>query len=140
MAATLDLRPMPGYLHAILNGEYELEATKDAVARVVAAAHGQPSSNILIDCRGYQGSPTLPERFSIISHVMELRIKSMLQGQPARYRTAIVGAPPLLHPARYGVRMLAELKLRISIWETVDEALAWLGVAADQQSPAMRGE
>lgn len=140
LAANLDLRPMPDYLHAILTGEYEIEATKDAITRVVAAAHAQPSSSILLDCRGYQGHPTLPERFSIISHVMELRIKSMLQGQPARYRTAIVGAPPLLHPARYGVRMLAELNLRISIWETPEEALAWLGIAADPRNAATGGD
>ena len=140
MAATIDLRPMPGYLHAVVSGEYELEATKDVITRVITAAHGHPSSNILIDCRDYQGNPTLGERFSVISHVMELRIKSMLRGQPARYRTAIVGAPPLLHPARYGVRMLAELNLRISIWETVEEALAWLGVAADQPDSATGGD
>ncbi len=131
---------MPGYMHATVSGAYELEATKDVITRVVAAAHAQPGSNILIDCRNYQGTPTLGERFSIISHVMELRIKSMLQGQPARYRIAIVGAPPLLHPARYGVRMLAELRLRISIWESVEEALKWLGIEAEQTGSGNGGE
>lgn len=131
MSASVDIRPLPGYLSAAVTGDYSVEATKDAITRIMAAAHAQPTSNILIDCRAYIGSPTLQERFTIITHALELRIKSMLHGQPARYRTAVVGRPPLLHPAHYGVRMLAEWNMNIAVRETIEEALAWLGIKPD---------
>lgn len=140
MATTVDIRAMPGYLHATVRGEFEVEGAKDAITRISTAAHAQPSSNILIDCRGYHGNPTLGERFSVVCHVIEMRIKSMLSGQPAHYRTAIVGTPPLVHPAGYGVRLLTERRLKVTVCRTMEEALAWLGVSAHQTSSPIGGD
>ena len=131
MAATVDIRPMPGYLHATVSGDYGVEATKDAITRILAAAHAHPTSKILIDCSGYRGCPTLGERFQVVGHVLQLRITSMLHGQPGRYQTAVVGSPPLVHPAAYGVRLLAERSLKVAICATLEDALDWLGVTAE---------
>lgn len=140
MSATVDIRPMPGYTHATVTGEFDVESTKEAITRILSAAHAHPTSKILIDCRGYKGNPSLGERFSIVTHILELRIKSMLHGQPSRYQTVLVARPPLVHPARYGLRMLVERNLRITICGTLDEALAWLGIAAVQTTSPTGGD
>ncbi|HEX9462031.1 MAG TPA: STAS/SEC14 domain-containing protein [Alphaproteobacteria bacterium] len=135
MSVTLDLHPMPTYLHATVTGEYAAEEMKRVLAAIVSAGQRHRLLNLLIDCQGVTGDPTLRERFEMVSFALQPRINALIEGRKIGFRTAVVGTPPLIHPARYGMRLLVERNLKVTVCERLEEALAWLGVEAgvDQQ-------
>ncbi len=132
----INLRLTPTHLHVTVTGEYTDEDAKIVLARVTAAAHAQDSRNILIDCLGVTGDLSMRQRFELAASVLQMRITSLLHGQPARYRTAVVAKPPLVHPNRYLIRLLVERNMRITVCDSVEEALAWLGTGAQAPQPS----
>ena len=132
---TADIRALPAHLLATVRGEFAEDAACDIITRIMEAAHNQPTPNILIDVRAVAGDPTLRQRFAVVAHTLQLRINSMLRGRPARYRTAIVGQPPLVHPGGYGARLLNEHSLKVTICDTLEGAYAWLGIDQDVAAP-----
>jgi hypothetical protein len=132
---SVNIRPLATYLSITVTGDYSYEGLKDALLRVRHAVNDHQAQKMLIDCRGLRGNPSLRERFEMVALTLQLRINAILHGKPSRCRTAIVAAPPLAHPNGYGVRLLAERNLRITICETVDDAFTWLGISADTPRP-----
>lgn len=140
MGLTFEIRALPTHLHVTVRGEFAEEDACDILTRVIEAAHNQPTLNILIDVRAAAGDPTLRQRFAVVTHAVQMRINSMLHGRPARYRTAIVGWPPLVHPNGYGARLLTEHNLKVAIFGTTDAAYAWLGIDRTRPPLPERGE
>lgn len=128
VSVTVDLRAMPSYLCATVTGEFVVDDIKTVLTRIVNGAYDQRTQNILIDCRGLTGDPSIRERFEVVAFVFQLRINAIFAGQRPKYRTAIVATAPAVHPNRYGVRQLVERKLNVTICERPEDALAWLGV------------
>lgn len=128
VSITIDIRPLPTHLHVTVAGEYTLGGTKDALLRIRQSVDDYMSTKVLIDSRGVVGDPSLRERFELVTFILQMRIRAILHGKPSNAATAIVGTPPLMHPARYGIRLLLERNVKITICGTVEEALAWLGV------------
>ncbi|HTY70568.1 MAG TPA: STAS/SEC14 domain-containing protein [Alphaproteobacteria bacterium] len=135
MTINIDIRATPTHLHVTLDGQYTLHDLKTALTRVRQGVDDYQSTKLLVDCRGVTGDPSLRERFEIVAFVLQQRINAILHGKPVNVPTAIVGARPLLHPGRYGIRLLAERGLRLMICEDMAEALAWLGLEAQPQHP-----
>jgi hypothetical protein len=131
VSATVDIRPLTTHLHATITGEYVDDDVKRVVASIMNAAHNQPVPKILIDCRDLTGNPSLRQRFELVAFVLQLRINGIIDGHRPRYRTAIVARPPLAHPNRYGIRLLVERRLNVTICERLEEALAWLEIESD---------
>ncbi|HTP82275.1 MAG TPA: STAS/SEC14 domain-containing protein [Alphaproteobacteria bacterium] len=132
---TIDIRAVPTHLHVTLGGQYTFDDMKTALIRVRQSVDDYQSAKLLIDCLGMVGDPSLRERFELVAFVLQQRINAILHGKPVNVPTAIVGARPLLHPGRYGIRLLVERGLRLMICEDKAEALAWLGVEAQPQEP-----
>lgn len=135
MGVVVDIRPMPAYLHATVTGEYVAGEMKKALATIVSAGHTHRLLKLLIDCRRLTGDPSLRERFELVSFALQLRINAMLEGRKLGFRTAIVATPPLAHPARYGMRLLVERNLKVTLCGRLEEALTWLGVDTVQTDP-----
>ncbi len=136
MSLHLDLRPLPGYAYATLTGEYAYEELKKALADIMAFGYEHPGLKVLIDCLGVTGNPTLRERFDLVAFALQQRINAILDGKPARMATALVAVPPFAHPNRYGVRLLVERNLKITVCATVDEAKKRLGDDGSASNPA----
>jgi len=122
-------------MHVTATGEYTDEDAKILLARIATAAHAQDSPNILIDCLDLRGSLSMRQRIELAASVLQMRINSLLHGQPTRYRTAVVARPPLAHPHRHFLRLLVERNMRVAVCDTVEEALAWLGIGAQPSQP-----
>lgn len=127
---TIDIRPVPTHLHVTVKGEYTLDEIKAALVRIRQGVEDYQCTKVLIDCRELVGDPSLRERFEIVAFVLQQRINAILHGTRINVPTAIIGKRPLLHPGRYGIRLLAERNLRLMICEDMADALAWLGVKA----------
>ena len=128
MSVTVDIHPTPTHLLVTVSGDCDLEGLKNALVRTRQAADDYQSQTILIDCRGLTGNPTLRERFELVAFVLQQRITAILHGKPSTAVTAIVATPPLLHPGRYGIRLLIERNMNLAVCADVEEALGWLGV------------
>ncbi|MBV8534798.1 MAG: STAS/SEC14 domain-containing protein [Alphaproteobacteria bacterium] len=135
MTLRIDIRATPTHLHVTLEGQYTFDDLKTALIRVRQGVDDYQSAKLLIDCRGVTGDPSLRERFELVAFVLQQRITAILHGKPVNVRTAVIGARPLLHPGRYGIRLLAERGLRLMICEDEAEALAWLGLEAEPALP-----
>jgi hypothetical protein len=127
---TVDIRQTPTHLHVTVSGDYSFEELKSAIVRVRQAQDDFQSSKVLIDCRSVAGNPGLRERFELVAFTLQLRINSILHGKPSNGLTAVVAKPPLLHPGRYGIRLLIERNLKMTVCNDIEEALDWLGVNA----------
>jgi hypothetical protein len=136
VSVTSDIRQTPTHLHVTVTGAYTLQGIKDVLMRIRQAADDYQSTRILVDCRELTGDPPLRERFEIVAFVLQQRINAILHGKPSRVATAIVARRPLVHPGRYGLRLLVERNLKATICEDMAEALAWLGVEVQPSEPA----
>ncbi len=136
MSVTVDIHPTPTHLRVTLTGEYTLEGLKNALARTRQAIDDYQSRKILVDCRGVTGNPSLRDRFELVAVVLQQRINAMLHGKPSKAATAIVATPPLLHPGRYGIRLLIERNMRLTVCTNIEQALAWLDVEATPPPPS----
>ena len=132
---TVDIRQTPTHLHVTVSGGYNLEGMKNALLRIRQSADDYQSTKILIDCRGLAGDPSLRERFELVAFILQMRINAILHGKPSRVATAVVATPPLVHPGRYGLRLLVERNLKATICERLEDALAWLGVEMAAPTP-----
>ena len=137
VSLTLDLHPLPDYVHATLSGEYTYDELKQAIGKMMTTAYEQPlpGHKLLVDCLGITGNPTLRERFDLVAFALQQRINAILNGKRPRVVTAVVAAPPFAHPNRYGIRLVIERNLKITVCATVEEAQTWLGVD-NRGSPA----
>jgi len=135
VSVIVDLNPVPTHLQVTLTGEYTLEGFKSALVRIRQSADDYQSQKILIDCRGLAGNPSLRERFEVVAFVLQQRITAILHGKPSKVATAIVATPPLLHPGRYGIRLLIERNMNLTVCAEIEEALTWLGVETQARQP-----
>jgi hypothetical protein len=129
MSVTVDLKPMPDYLHATLSGEYADEEIRRVLKRIDDAANAQRVLKILMDCRDLIGSPTFEQRFALGQFFTDLRVQALAEGKTVGYTMAIVATPPLSHPDRTAIKPLLDRGLKVTVCETMEEALAWLEVA-----------
>ena len=138
MGVAVDIRPETDYLHTAVAGDFTVEEVKSALSTIIQAADQHQQINVLIDCLRLSGDPSLRERFEVVSYAFQLRVGRLLRGRRPRLRTAIVAAPPLLHPSRYAVRLLVERNMNVNICEQMEEAMEWLrmpGNPADLEPP-----
>lgn len=126
---TADIRALPTHLHATVRGEFASDAACDILTRIGDAANNQPTLNVLMDMRETTGNPTLRQRFEVVTHAIQMRINSLLHGGRGKFRTAIVGHAPLVHPNGYGARLLNEHNMKVAIFDTPEAAYAWLGIS-----------
>jgi hypothetical protein len=95
---------------------------RDAIRRVAdvltdarAAGHGR----LLLDIRGFRVPvPTLSDRIAFA--------REWAEAAGGRVMLALVCAPHLIDPERFGVVAAAGFGLRGSVFQDPDEALAWL--------------
>lgn len=125
---TADIRALPTHLHATVCGEFAEQPACDILTRIGVAANNQATLNIVIDMRKTTGNPSLRQRFEVVAHAIQMRINSLLRGGRGKFRTAIIGHPPLVHPNGYGARLLTEHNMKVAIFETPEAAYAWLGI------------
>ena len=128
MSVSVDLKPMPDYLHATLSGDYTAADFNDALSRVFDAAHEHRQVKLLIDCRGVTGGPTLEERYGLGQFFADMLLRDLAEGRSLGLSIAAIATPPLAHPERIGIKHLVDRGLNVAIHETDEDARAWLGV------------
>jgi len=116
-----------GYLHATIDGEFELAAALAAFRGIfhVAAGFGQP--RILVDCTGVRGAMTPSDRLQLGTFMADEQrvIAAQLPNGP---RIAILAVPPIMDPGRFTQTVANNRGVRMRASESLQELLSWLGV------------
>lgn len=89
------------------------------VSGVIAAANASGAGRLLVDIRGFRVPvPTLTDRLAFA--------REWAEAAGGRVVLALVCAPHLIDPERFGVVAAAGFGLRGAVFQDPDEALAWL--------------
>jgi hypothetical protein len=101
-------------------GQVSLEQMVELVTSAIAFAHDQQQRKLLVVTSGITGfkPPTLATRYYFIQ-----KWASVANGVVI---LAIVARPEMIEPQKFGVTVAANRGLRSNIFESEEEALAWL--------------
>jgi len=130
MTLTVHLESRKRYLRATVSGAYSLRRAQDVFDEAVRAALAAGHSRILIDASGVTGAPTQDERYILGLFVAAEQRILAAKIPPLEVHLAIYGRPPLIDPNRFGETVAVNRGAKVKVSEQIEEALAWLGVAA----------
>ena len=126
----LALRNSRDYLTAIFSGEFTLDEAERTFLELVEAVERYQASNVLVDGRTVSGEPSTMDRFAygdfVSSAVAGLRVGP--QGRPPRF--SYVLEEPVLDPHRLGETVAVNRGMNVRVFDNINDALAWLGVAS----------
>jgi hypothetical protein len=123
-----------GVLKVDATGEFSLEDAKRAFLELLDAAAHYQAEKILLDGRNMKGNPAHIERFYYgyfaATETMSLIAKCRMRQAP---QFAYVLHEPLRDPRRYGEKVAVSRGMNIKVFETLEEAGEWLGLASDNK-------
>lgn len=123
-----------GVLKVDAIGEFSLEDAKRAFLEMLDAAAHYQAEKILLDGRNMKGNPAHIERFYYgyfaATETMSLIAKSRMRQAP---QFAYVLHEPLRDSRRYGEKVAVSRGMNIKVFETLEEASEWLGLASDNK-------
>ena len=116
----------PGYLHVEATGTFSLREAKKNFVEMMEAVARHKSGKVLFDARRVEGSPQFLERFEYGKFAAE----TVATFEPRGVCFAYVLEKPLRDPERLGETVARNRGMNITVFEQLDDALAWLGVAS----------
>ena len=116
-----------GYLHATIEGEFELPGALAAFRAILQTAAGIAQHRILIDCTGVRGAMTPADRLQLGSFMAEEQRATASQ-LPNGPQIAILAVPPIMDPGRFTQTVANNRGVRMRASESLQELLSWLGV------------
>jgi hypothetical protein len=115
----------PDHVRVVASGIYDALEVQQVLREAIAAASAHQQTKVLVDCRELTGTPGTMQRFDLADTITrfyhERRGASVI-------RLAIVGAEPLIDPARFGETVALNRGLPIKVTTDLEEALRWLGL------------
>jgi hypothetical protein len=124
------IQPEAGYLYAEFSGAFQLEEAQALSARYLEACVEHQLAKVVADTRLVTGQLSVNERFRYADFVARKVIDMVVQGRLKSPQLAYVGAPPIIDPHEFGVLVTLNRGVSTKTAPTIDEALAWLGLAA----------
>ena len=119
-----------GVLRVDATGEFSLEDAKRAFLEMLDAAAYYQAEKILLDGRNMKGSPAHIERFYYgyfaATETMSFIARCRMRQAP---QFAYVLHEPLRDPGRYGEKVAVSRGMNIKVFESLEEAVEWLGLA-----------
>jgi hypothetical protein len=109
-----------GHARHRLAGTMALVDGADAVGRAIAHCRAQRIARLLVDAVGLDlaAPPTIVDRFLIV--------EDWARASQGRVIVAVAAPAAYIHPARFGVKLAADLGERAEVFTAVEDALAWL--------------
>jgi hypothetical protein len=129
MAMNMRIQPEAEYLFVEISGPFELGEAQTLSLQYLEACIEHQLSKVVVDTYGVTGQLTINERFRYADFVARQVIDFIALGRLQPPQLAYVGAPPILDPEEFGVLVALSRGVSTKTARTVDQALAWLGVA-----------
>ena len=129
MPMTVRIQPEAGYLYVEFSGPFDLGEAQSMSAQFLEACIEHQLTKVVADTRLVTGQLSVNERFRYADFVARKVIDFVVQGRLKSPQLAYVGAPPIIDPHEFGVLVALNRGVSTKTAPTIDEALAWLGVA-----------
>ena len=135
MNMQIEMRPESDLLSVHATGEFALEEAKRTFLELMEAVALYKSKQVLFDGRTLVGKPKTMERF----YYGEFAARTAARfGKDTQF--AYVLRPPVLDPERFGETVAVNRGMKVKTFESLTEALQWLGTAPANQPVPGDGE
>jgi len=133
MGLANDIEVRPAGLRVTVSGEFSLDDARRTFLEIIHYVDEHDIEKILFDGRGIKGDPTVIDRF-YYGEFAALAVQRLKETE--RYKKEPYFAYVLLEPVadtgRLGETVAINRGMNVKVHETVDSALKWLGVTAEE--------
>ena len=127
MSIRQQMRFESGLLKVEASGEFSLEETQRAFMEMLRAVAQYQGEKVLLDGRNVKGEPREFERFLYGEFAAQATRKLTYEHGIFPWFAYVVHEP-LLDPDRYGETVARNRGMMIKVFETLEEAMEWLGL------------
>ena len=123
----LKISAKSGYLHVDATGQFSLEEAERTFIEMLEAVAQNKVGKVLFDGRELEGEPKFMERFFYSQFAAEN--VAQFSGVSPSTKFACVMEVPMRDPNRFGEMVARNRGMNVTIFEHLNEALGWLGMA-----------
>ena len=136
MTITLRMGAGSGVLRVTASGEFSMNEAERTFLDILAAVAQHETGKILVDGRQLEGEPTTIERFLYGDFAASAVARFTKSGLVRAPQFAYVLHKPVLDPGRFGETVAVNRGMWVKVFDDLDDALGWLGVAAASRAAA----
>jgi hypothetical protein len=140
MSMKLEIFAESGFLNVVAMGIYSLVEAKRTFIEMLEAVARNKVEKVLFDGRGLTGNPKFMERFYYGEFAAQSVAKFSARGVSRDAMFAYVLEVPMLDPRRFGETVAVNRGMVVKIFDNLDEALGWLGIAQASNPDAGHGK
>ncbi len=129
MSMMLKIAAKSGYLHVDATGQFSLEEAERTFIEMLEAVARNKVGKVLFDGRELEGEPKFMERFFYSQFAAENVAQFASRGVSPSAKFAYVLEVPMSDPNRFGETVARNRGMNVTIFEHLNEALGWLGMA-----------
>lgn len=115
----------PDYLRCVVTGSYDVREAIDAVAQIIARCRATALTNVLVDYREMDGSPSVVQKIIFTEETLDLH-KQHLDYAGAPLRIAFLGAPEVVNTYNPGLEIAKNRGFSVTITSDTEGAIAFL--------------
>jgi len=140
MSMILKISTESGFLHVIATGSFSLVEAKRTFIQVLEAVAQNKIESVLFDGRGLAGNPGVMERFYYGEFAAQAVAEFAARGVSPATHFAYVLEVPILDPRRFGQIVAVNRGMHVMVFDNLDDALRWLGIAPANNPDAGDGK
>jgi hypothetical protein len=136
MGMLLRIRPESGFLEVGAMGKFSLEEAKRTFVEMLEAVALHKTKKVLFDGRELTGKPEIMERFYYGEFAAETVANFADRGVSPATRFAYVLKEPVLDPRRIGEIVATNRGMFVKAFDSLEDALEWLGITPTRKPNA----
>ena len=129
MSMFLEIRPESGLLNVGARGRFALKEAKRTFLEMLEAVALYQTKKVLFDGRKLTGKPETIERFYYGEFAAQTVVNFTERGVSRATQFAYVLSDPLLDSRRFGETVAVNRGMFVKAFDSLEDALEWLGIA-----------
>jgi hypothetical protein len=140
MSMLLKIRPESSLLNVGAKGEFSLKEAKRTFLEMLEAVSLHKTKKVLFDGRKLTGRPETMERFYYGEFAAQSVANFAKRGVSLATQFAYVLKEPVLDPRRFGETIAVNRGMIVRVFDTLEDALKWLGISPSRKIDAVIGK
>lgn len=128
MLRIVDISVEPGFLRAVVAGDYSLEAAQRITQEIIEAAGRHRVDAVLIDGLEVCGAPSNMDRFQYGNFIADANARLRDKGLATLPKFAYVLKAPMAEPERFAETVAINRGMKVRMFDDHASAIAWLGM------------
>jgi hypothetical protein len=137
MSMLLEIRPESGLLNVGAKGAFSLKEAKRTFLEMLEAVALHKTKQVLFDGRKLTGKPETMERFYYGEFAAQSVANFANRGVSLTTQFAYVLKEPVLDPRRFGETSAVNRGMFVRAFDTLEDALKWLGIPSAKKLDAV---